>query len=60
MYRKITKEDVVGKTIKDVEHSKVNILTFTFTDDSTVTIEIGYSSLYGLSGIYIWDNEDDP
>ena len=56
--RDIKNEDMVGKTIKSIENTAINVLKLTFTDDTTLELwtEIAISTNAGsIAGIYVDD-----
>lgn len=59
--RQITDTDLVGKTIKSIDNSSVNVVKLTFTDDSVVELwaEPALETNMGwIPGIFIEDNPD--
>ena len=59
--RKIEATDLVGKTIKRIDNQAVNVLTLTFTDETTVelTAEDAVHTQYGsIPGIFVLENKD--
>jgi hypothetical protein len=56
MLRNIQESDLVGKTIKSVDVSAVNLLKLTFTDDTTAELwaEDAVNTSFGsIPGIFI-------
>lgn len=59
--RNIEEEDFAGKTVKSVKRTSVNVLAFTFTDDTSVELwaEWAINTPYGpIAGIFVEDNPD--
>lgn len=52
--RKVTKQDLVGKTIKSIDNKCVNVLKLTFTDDSKLELwaEDAVHSYGNIPGIF--------
>jgi len=58
MLRSIKETDLVGKTIKSIEHVSINVLTLFFTDDTSLEIwvETAVHTRYGdIPGILVDD-----
>ncbi len=59
MMRKIQDSDVVGKTVKSVENSSVNVLRLTFTDGTSVELwaeDAVYTPMGSIPGIFVDDS----
>jgi hypothetical protein len=52
--RKLKKSDLEGKTVKTADVTAINCMTLTFTDGSSLTIEVENVG-YGLSGLLTYD-----
>jgi hypothetical protein len=58
MLRNIEESDLVGKTIKSIDNTSVNVLKLTFTDDSTAVLwveDVITTSFGNIPGILIED-----
>jgi hypothetical protein len=56
MYRQIQDQDLVGKTIKSIENTSVNVLHLTFSDETTLEIwaDVAVSTSFGdIPGIFV-------
>jgi hypothetical protein len=56
--REIKDSDLIGKTIKGIDHSSVNVLLLVFSDDSTLELwaEEAVSTQFGsIPGIFVED-----
>jgi hypothetical protein len=54
--RKITESDLVGKTVKSIDNSSVNVLRLIFTDDSKLELwaDDAVATQYGnVPGIFV-------
>jgi hypothetical protein len=60
MLRNIKDSDLIGKTIKSIDNTSVNVLKLTFTDDSTAVLwveDIVLTPWGNVAGILIEDTE---
>jgi hypothetical protein len=58
MLREIKETDLIGKTIKSIDTSSVNVLKLTFTDDTTAVLwveNVITTSFGNIPGILIED-----
>ncbi len=61
--RKIQNADLVGKTIKSIDNSSVNVLKLLFTDGTYVELwaeDAVATSAGSIPGIFIEDNQETP
>jgi hypothetical protein len=59
MLREIKESDLIGKTIKSIDNTSVNVLKLTFTDDSTAVLwveDIVLTPWGNVAGLLIEDN----
>jgi hypothetical protein len=60
--RKIETSDLVGKTIRSIEHNSVNVLKLTFTDGTTLELwaeDAVYTPYGNIAGFYVEDHTDE-
>jgi hypothetical protein len=59
MLREIKETDLIGKTIKSIDNTSVNVLKLTFTDDTTAVLwveDVITTSFGNIPGLLIEDN----
>jgi hypothetical protein len=60
--REIQPSDLIGKTIKSIDHTCVNVLSLTFSDDSVLELwaEDAINTQFGsIPGIFVGDSLKD-
>jgi hypothetical protein len=60
--RKIIESDIVGKTVKSIKNTCVNVLELTFSDNSKLELvaeDAVYTAVGNIPGIFV-DDSDRP
>jgi hypothetical protein len=55
--RKIIESDIVGKTVKGIKNTSVNVLELTFSDDSKLEL---WAEVEGMFAHIFVDDNDNP